>query len=102
MPFAPFSIQTADELPGVMAEIRRRGLTRVVGDAVSTQVAASHDLEVRLIKTGSQAVHEALERALAIHGNIVDQLKRTRPLETLISAVTKISSPRWTRQSGAL
>jgi transcriptional regulator with PAS, ATPase and Fis domain len=87
VPFAVFSIQSAEELPGVMAEIRRRGLRRVVGDAISTQVAASHDLEVRLIETGPQAVHEALEKALAIHSNILDQLKRTRQLETLISAV---------------
>lgn len=86
-PFALFSIQRAEELPNVMAEIRRRGLGRVVGDAVSTQVAANHDLEVRLIETGPQAVHEALEKALAIHSNILDQLKRTRQLETLISAV---------------
>jgi transcriptional regulator with PAS, ATPase and Fis domain len=87
VPFAVFSIQSAEELPGVMAEIRRRGLRRVVGDAISTQVATSHDLEVRLIETGSQAVHEALEKALAIHSNILDQLKRARQLETLISAV---------------
>jgi transcriptional regulator with PAS, ATPase and Fis domain len=87
IPVALFRIQSAGELPQVMDEIRRRGLRRVVGDAVSTQVAATLDLEVRLVETGQQAIYESLEKALAIYSNIQDQLKRTHLLETLISVV---------------
>ncbi len=82
-----FRIESEADMPEVMREIGRRGLRRVIGGAISAQTAAANALDVRLIETGQEAIHESFNEALAIYGNIRDQVKKNNQLETLVFAV---------------
>lgn len=79
------TIQKAEEIGQVLEELKKEGISRVLGDVVTVEAAERLGMEGLLIQSGRESVMEAIEEARRLISTMEKSRRKQRILSTVLA-----------------
>ena len=79
------TIQEAEEIGQVLEELKKEGISRVLGDVVTVEAAERLGMEGLLIQSGRESVMEAIEEAWRLITSLEKSRRQQRILRTVLA-----------------